>query len=111
VEAEYLNNPYQDSQLGLEGSSYAALPGLSLPIPDLTPEEFKRPRMPEADEHGDDVKWSVHAIRTLVPGVKLKIQAAHDHIRLHSYDPMPSPAPQTSGKGEWYYLMHLQWSL
>jgi hypothetical protein len=111
VEAEYLNNPYQDSQLGLEGSSYAALPGLSLPIPDLTSEEFKQPRMPEADEHGDDVKWSVHAIRTLVPGVKLKIQAAHDHIRLHSYDPMPSPAPQTAGKGEWYYLMHLQWSL
>jgi hypothetical protein len=109
VEAEYLNNPYRDSQLELEGSSYAELPGLSLPIPDLTKAEYKLPRMPEAHVHGDDLKWSVHAIKTLVPGLKLKVQAANDHIRLYTFDPVPSPTPQTAGKSEWYYLVHLQW--
>ena len=95
--------------MGLEGSSFAALPGLNLPVPDLTKEEYKQPRLPEADVHGDDVKWSVHAIKTLVPGLKLKVQAAHDHIRLYTFDPVPSPTPQTAGKSEWYYLVHLQW--
>ena len=109
VETEYLDNPYRDSQQELEGSSYAPLPGPNLPVPDLPVEEYANPRLADPAIHADDWKWSVHAIKTIVPGLKIKVQAANDHLRLYTYNPVPSPSPQTASKSEWYYLVHVQW--
>ncbi len=109
VETEYLNNPYQDSELELEGSTYAALPGVNLPVPDLAAAEYTKPRLADPAVHGDDWKWSIHAVKTIVPGVQIKVQAANDHIRLYTFDPVPSPTPQTAARNEWYYLVHVQW--
>jgi hypothetical protein len=56
----------------------------------------------------------VHAVRTLVPGLKAKLQVANDHMRLQNLDIggiLPSVAPQTVKRDQWYYLAHLEWAL
>jgi hypothetical protein len=112
VETEYLSNPYQDSQQELSIHNREPLVGPSMAIPDLTPEAYKLPRFVEPSVHGDDLKWSVHAVRTLVPGVRLKVQVANDHLRLQNFDIggiLPSVAPQTVRKNQWYVITHLDW--
>jgi len=64
--------------------------------------------------HGDDWKWSIHAVRTIIPGVKAKLQIANDHLRLQNFDVggiLPSVTPQTVRKNQWYFIAHLEWGL
>jgi hypothetical protein len=112
VETEYLDNPYRDSQQELSIHNREPLVGPSMAVPDLAPEAYKRPRFELPSVHGDDVKWSIHAVRTLVPGLRLKVQIASDHLRLQNFDIggiLPSVSPQTVRKNQWYFLTHLDW--
>lgn len=112
VETEYLANPYQDSQQELSIHNREPLVGPSMAIPDLSPEAYDSPRFVQPSVHGDDVKWSIHAVRTLVPGVRLKVQVASDHLRLQNFDAggiLPSVSPQTVRKNQWYIVTHLDW--
>ncbi|MEO6095276.1 MAG: hypothetical protein ABIW76_06260 [Fibrobacteria bacterium] len=111
VEAEYLGNPYQESVLSLGGASNGPIYGGNLPIPDFKNSDYVKAIMPTPSIHGDDLKWSVHAIRTLVPGLQAKVQIANDHLRLHNYDAMAAITPITVERNAWYYLFHLQWNL
>lgn len=118
VEAEYLDNPNRDTWMLL--SSHKDRPdvtpsgqsGASLAIPDLDTPDYTLPYYAAKSFHSDDWKWSVHAIRTIVPGLKVKVQAANDHFRTHKLEfngPSLTPYPLTLSKSDWYYLVHLQW--
>jgi hypothetical protein len=112
VEAEYLRNPNRDSPMVLSTHINTPLPGPSQAVPDLDPRDYELPRYSAKSVHTDDWKWSVHAIRTLVPGLALKVQVANDHFRLHKFGvtgPSLAPSPLTLDKTNWYYLAHLQW--
>lgn len=109
VEVEYLRNPYRDSERQLAGSTDAPLSELGMAIPDFTQAQYRLPEPPDPAIHEDDWKWSVHAVKTLVPGLQVKLQAANDHMRLPTYEPEPSAQPQTVSKSHWYYLVHVQW--
>jgi hypothetical protein len=113
IEGEYLNNPNRDTPMML--TSHNARPLGSAPsmaIPDLDPSDYEKPRYAAKSFHSDDWKWSVHAIRTVVPGLKVKVQAANDHFRTHRLEfngPSLTPYPLTLSKRDWYYLVRLQW--
>jgi hypothetical protein len=112
VEGEYLNNPNRDSPAILTTHLNAPLSGPSMPIPDLDPADYSLPRYAAKSVHSDDWKWSVHLVRTIVPGLKVKFQAANDHLRFHRFGvsgPSLSPTPITLHSSDWYYLAHLQW--
>jgi hypothetical protein len=114
VETEYLSNPYQDSQEELSLNLHESLVGPSMPLPDLPQRAYNAPRFQQTSIHADDWKWSVHAVRTLTPGLKAKVQVANDHLRLMNFDAggiLPSSSPQTTKKDEWYYMAHLEWAL
>jgi hypothetical protein len=117
VECEYLNNPNRDTPMNLS-SVYNNRPlgaqSSSMAIPDLDPQDYELPTYTAKSFHSDDWKWSVHAIRTIVPGLKVKVQAANDHFRTHKLEgngPSLSPYPLTLSKSDWYYLVHLQWGI
>jgi hypothetical protein len=119
VEGEYLNNPNRDSWMLLSVHKDRPfvtpdndLGGESLAIPDLDAADFRKSFYDPKSFHSDDWKWSVHAVRTIVPGLKVKVQAANDHFRTHKLEfngPSLTPYPLTLGKRDWYYLVHLQW--
>jgi len=112
VETEYLPNPNRDSPMILTTHLFTPFPGPSMAIPDLDQSDYTLPRYSAKSVHSDDWKWSVHAIRTIVPGLKVKVQAANDHFRLHRFGstgPSLSGLPLTLEKSHWYYLAHLQW--
>jgi len=114
VETEYLDNPYQDSQQELGIHNREPLVGPSIPIPDLPTTAYDQPRFNMPSVHGDDWKWSIHAVRTIIPGVKAKLQIANDHLRLQNFDVggiLPSVTPQTVRKNQWYFIAHLEWGL
>jgi hypothetical protein len=108
VETEYLDNPYRDSEQQLGGGADAKYPGSSLAVPDLSAKEYAKPKL-SPSLHKDDWKWSLHAVKTLIPGFQVKLQAANDHMRLHTWQSVTLPTPQTVGLSQWYYLVHLQW--
>ncbi len=112
VESEYLDNPYRDSQMELAAQNPMPLIGPSMPIPDLAPNDYTLPKFTVPSVHGDDWKWSIHAVRTVLPGVKLKVQVANDHLRLQNFDAggiLPAASPQTAQTSQWYFVAHLQW--
>jgi hypothetical protein len=111
LEAEFLRNPYQESEQSLGGGQYGPMAGQNLPIPDMAKDEYAKREFKPPSVHGDDWKWSAIAIKTIFPGVTLKLQAANDHMRLYSSEALPSPTPQTVALDHWYYLVHLQWGL
>ena len=115
VETEYLGNPYPDSYQEMADQRSRALTGSIEAIPDVdyTLRKFTLP-----SEHGDDWKWCVFAVKTIVPGLQIKVQAANDHVRMQYFDvdavtgavfgPIAAQ-PQTTSKSQWYYVVHLQW--
>ena len=115
LETEYLDNPYPDSYQQLAGQQYEQLTGVDEPIPDMdyTLRKFRLPSV-----HGDDWKWCVYGVKTILPGVKLKLQVANDHARMQYFDVDAlagaafgaiSSKPQTTNMRQWYYVAHLQW--
>ncbi len=114
-ETEYLNNPYPDSYEQLAGQRFEKLAGVDEAIPDVD-YSLRKFTMPAV--HRDDWKWSVYAVKTLLPGVKLKLQAANDHLRMQYFDVDAlagaafgaiSAQPQTTNMSQWYFVAHLQW--
>ena len=115
LETEYLDNPYPDSYQQLADQPHKVLLGSDQAIPDMdyTLRKFTLPSV-----HGDDWKWCVFAVRTLLPGLKLKVKAANDHVRMQYFDVDAtagavfgaiSPKPQTTSMSQWYYVAHLEW--
>jgi len=112
VETEYLKNPNRNSDMILTSHINTPLPGPSMAIPDLDQADYTRALYAAKSVHRDDWKWSVHAIRSLVPGLQVKVQVANDHFRLHRFGatgPSLAPAPLTQNPSHWYYLARLQW--
>jgi hypothetical protein len=111
VETEYFPNPYLDSEELLDGGQKgnASVIGANIPVPDLLQGEYDRVNFVQPSNHGDDVKWAVHAVKTIVPGFKVKVQVANDHLRLNDYETLPSGTPQTLSLKQWYYMVHVQW--
>ena len=114
LETEYFDNPYPDSYQRLAGQRNKQMPGVDEAIPDVdyTLRKFTLPSV-----HRDDWKWCVYGVKTILPGVKLKLQAANDHVRMQYYDDDAyyaafgaiSAQPQTTSMRQWYYVAHLQW--
>jgi hypothetical protein len=105
VEFEYMRNPYPNSNF------YADEPNAGLMLmPDGIDQGAKMHRYPGV--RSDDVKWSAHAVRTLLPGLQLKVQLANDHLRLldfmGSYGDTQNNTVM-SRRDNWYYLARLQW--
>jgi hypothetical protein len=95
LEAEYLDNP----NIASLASTYDRL---SLP-PD---ENFRYQTY-----HQDDVKWSVHASRSLTKFLTVYAQVANDHMRLKDKNTTPQFVPVTNEKDHWYWLMRIQWAI
>jgi hypothetical protein len=110
-ETEYLDNPYQDSQRNLSGGSDSPLEGYPSAVPDMEKEDYSRAKFRLPSVHNDDWKWTAYVVLNLIQGVKLKVQMANDHMRLFDYNPLRDAEPETRGKGDWYYMAHLQWGL
>jgi hypothetical protein len=117
VETEYLNNPYPDSDMLLSGYRLAPLRGSAVAVPDV---DWRQRNFSQPSVHNDDWKWCFYAVKTLTPGLRLRLQAANDHLRVPYFDVDAlngaafgniSAKPQTAARGEWYYIAHIEWGL
>lgn len=115
VETEYLNNPYPDSDMLLSGFYQAPLVGAPAAVPDV---DWRQRSFAQPSFHSDDWKWCVYAVKTLTPGLRLRLQAANDHLRVPYFDIDAlngaafgnfSARPQTTARDQWYYIAHLEW--
>gem|GEM_PF-1157676 len=95
VETEYLNNPIVESI----ASTYDKL--------DLNPDENFRYKT----YNQDNLKWSVHASKSVSKFLTLYTQVANDHIRLKNGFAQPTFVPITNSKGDWYWLLRIQWAI
>lgn len=100
-EGEYLDNPNIESI----ASTYDNL--------DLTPDGNFRS---DADYryrtfHKDDLKWSIHASRSLTSFLTLYAQVANDHMRLKDKNTTPQYVPVTNEPDHWYWLLRIQWAI
>jgi hypothetical protein len=99
LQGEYYSSPYSD------GLKYIRE---SRPIPQtgVTPSGQLPPT------HGDDIKWSVYAKRTVNQLCNVYAQAGSDQFRLTDGKYNPSTIPlTTSWKHDWYYLLRLEFNL
>jgi hypothetical protein len=94
--------------------------GQSLPIwktkfaQDSTTERYfadSQGKLIPIQNHKDDIKWSVHARKSVNKYVTVYAQAASDHFRLTDVSYKHSPVPLTTTPTEWYYLFRLEFSL
>lgn len=115
VETEYLNNPYPDSDMLLSGFYQAPLVGSAAAVPDV---DWHQRSFAQPSVHNDDWKWCIYAVKTLTPGLRLRLQAANDHIRVPYFDIDAlngaafgnfSAKPQTADRDQWYYIAHVEW--
>jgi hypothetical protein len=94
VEAEYSSNPYAPDM------SNATL-YLSPTPKDNQGAEFR----------GDDVKWTVYARRTVLPGFAITAQAARDHTRLVDYFGHTNDMEILPKRDNWYWAVQLGYAL
>lgn len=102
IETEYLDNPNVESI----ASTYDRL--------DLVPEDNLLVDLQTyryRTYHKDDVKWSVHASRSLSDYLTLYVQVANDHMRLKDKNTTPQFVPVTNEKDHWYWLARIQWAI
>jgi len=80
----------------------------SIPIPfingDLGPYDPK-------DYEGDDIKWSVYAKRSLVPGFDVYVQVARDHFRTIDIEFKLEEGSVMTEKAHWYWSVRLAYGL
>lgn len=94
-ELEYLQNPNIES-------IYSTFDVLDL-APDVNFRYQKHSR--------DDMKWSLHASRSLTSFMTLFVQVADDHMRLKDKYGRPEYIPVTNTGKDWYWLARLQWAI
>jgi hypothetical protein len=102
VETEYLDNP----NIASIASTYDRL--------DLVPEEnfrYDQTTFRYKAYNKDDLKWSVHASRSLSSFMTLYVQVANDHMRLKDKNTTPQFVPVTNEKDHWYWLARMQWAI
>jgi hypothetical protein len=95
IEIEYLNNPIIESI----ASTYDKL--------NLAPDENFRYKV----YNQDNMKWSVHATKSLSKFLTVYAQVANDHMRLKNGFAQPQFVPITNQKKDWYWLMRIQWMI
>jgi hypothetical protein len=99
VQGEYYSSPYSD------GLNYIRE---SRPIPQTG--VTSSGELPPT--HGDDIKWSVYAKKSVNKLCNVYAQAANDHFRMTDAAFNPSTIPLTrSWKHDWYYLVRLEFNL
>lgn len=94
AQVEYYPTPFNDSKVFNE-SGYPRWGGVS-------------GRYDTARSSADDWKWSLHAAKSLNRLVKLRVQAASDHLRLPLFTQNPTETDLTRRPGNWYYLVRLE---
>lgn len=102
VETEYLDNP----NVASIASTYDRL--------NLVPEDnllVDQQTFRYRTFHKDDLKWSVHASRSLSDYLSLYVQVANDHMRLKDKNTTPQFVPVTNEKDHWYWLARIQWAI
>jgi hypothetical protein len=57
---------------------------------------------------GREWYWSVYAKRTIVPGLAIYGQVAHDHTRVMNYFANPSYQPYIQADKDWYWAIRLE---
>lgn len=97
LQVEHYRTPYNDSKVFNE-SGYPRWGGAS-------------GRYDTSESRRDDWKWSLHAAKSLNRIVKLRVQAANDHLRLPLFTQNPTETDLTRSPGDWYYLVRLECSL
>lgn len=60
---------------------------------------------------GDDIKWSIYALREIGSCWSIAFQLANDHMRLLDVYGRPESVPVTNRGRHWYWLSRIQWSL
>jgi hypothetical protein len=93
AEWEYCSNPYPND------ASNASLNLSPTPIPSRTP------------AHGDDVKWTLYARKTVVPGLAITGQIANDHMRLVDYFGHTNDRAVMPERRNWYWTVQMGFSI
>jgi hypothetical protein len=109
LELEYYNSPFPNS---LEGPFEKVLPIWALPE---TIDTLRNPSPQDWYDNGlkltgNEWHWSMYARKTIMRGLGLYLQVAHDHFRTMEYTFSPSYKPFTS-KDEWYWVLRLECGL
>ncbi len=102
IETEYLDNP----NVASISSTYDRL--------NLVPEDnllIDQQTYRYRTFHKDDLKWSVHASRSLSDYLSVYVQVANDHMRLKDKNTTPQFVPVTNEKDHWYWLARIQWAI
>lgn len=104
VEVEYFKSSFQNNIRDVFQNSY---PKWKLPPSQstLTYENFIDT---SKIENEDDLHWSIYAKKSLYEGLDLYVQVASDHMRVLSFDAVPSDLSVTRKANQWYYLARLQ---
>ncbi len=94
MEAEYCSNPY---------------------APDMTNATLYLSATPKNNQgdkfNSDDLKWSLYARKTVLPGFAVTAQAARDHIRLVDYFGHTNDMEVLPMRKNWYWALQLSYSI
>jgi hypothetical protein len=110
VQVEYYKSPYNDIDYFNSQSIPIWKTSFAKDSADAYLTDASGRIIPVAD-HKDDLKWSVHARKTVNKSVTVFVQAASDHFRLTDADYRVTPVPLTGKPQEWYYLLRLEFAL
>ncbi len=102
LQMEYYGSDFRNSQ---EQSYRNNLPVWTLPQ-SLGPQYHDPSR-----NQDDNLKWSIHAKKSLIPGIRLYAQVASDHMRIIDFLSLPSNEPVFHKPSEWYYLLRLEYGI
>lgn len=94
AEMEYCSNPYPND------ASNATLNLSPTPAPS-----------PTGKVAGDNVKWTVYASKTILPGFMITGQVANDHMRLVDYFGHTNDSDVMPKKKNWYWTLALGYSI
>jgi hypothetical protein len=94
AEVEYCSNPY---------------------APDMTSATYNLSPTPKDNQgsayKSDDLKWTVYARKTLLPGFAITAQAARDHMRLVDYFGHTNDMEVLPKRENWYWAFQMSYAL
>jgi hypothetical protein len=64
-----------------------------------------------SDFHSDDLKWSLYARKTLIPGFSVTAQAARDHTRMTDFRGKMSDLEVLYQRDHWYWALQMSYSI
>jgi hypothetical protein len=112
VEGEYYKSPFANN---IKPEFGIVLPAWQLPdIPNADANNPPDPAQAFVDSSlaqkgwKNSVFWSIYARRTILPGLTLTGQIAHDHTRIINYMANPSYQPFIGHWKDWYWAIRLE---